>query len=90
MGDSEQIEAGVRGVLAEHGRLPVDVATISATADLYAAGLSSHASVTVMLGIEDVFDVELPQELVTKSTFASVAAITRALHALGAGTPGRT
>ena len=36
-------------------------------ADLYAAGMTSHASVNVMLALEDAFDIEFPDELLTKS-----------------------
>lgn len=73
----------VRGVLAAYGRLPVDVATLGRTDDLYRAGLTSHASVNVMLGLEDSFDIEFPDELLRKSTFESIDAISAALRSLG-------
>ena len=82
-----QIESEVRQVLADHGRLGSDARALSADADLYAAGLTSHASVTVMLGLEDAFDVEFPQHLLKKSTFASIAAISGALDEIGVQTP---
>ncbi len=50
--------------------------------DLYRAGLTSHASVNVMLALEDAFDVEFPQQMLRKKTFESVAAITEALTEL--------
>ena len=78
-------EVTVRAVLAEHGRLGVDAAGLGADDDLYAAGLTSHASVNVMLALEDAFDVEFPDRLLRKSTFASVAAITTALAELTDG-----
>jgi acyl carrier protein len=65
----------IRDVLSQHGRLPVDVSTLSAEDDLYEAGLTSHASVNVMLALEDEFEIEFPDELLRKSTFASVSAI---------------
>jgi acyl carrier protein len=73
----------VRQVLAEFGNLPVDVSTLSDDADLYQAGLTSHASVNVMLALEDAFDTEFPDELLRKSTFESVASINAALSELG-------
>ena len=42
----------IRSIVAKHGKLPVDVATLQDDADLYAAGLSSFASVQLMLAIE--------------------------------------
>ena len=73
----------IRGVLEEHGRLPVEVKSLSDTEDLYESGLTSHASVNVMLALEDAFDLEFPDSLLRKSTFESVAAIRAALKSLG-------
>ena len=69
-------------VLAEFAKLPVDLATLSVDSDLYRAGLTSHASVNVMLALEDAFDVEFPQQMLRKKTFESVAAVTEALTEL--------
>jgi acyl carrier protein len=81
------MEQEIRQVLAEHGRLPVDVATLDEQADLYQSGLTSHASVNVMLALEDTFDVEFPDAMLRKSTFESIAAIRDALTELGATAP---
>ena len=51
----------IRAILREHGRLAEDVATLCDQSDLFQAGLSSHASVTLMLALEDHFDVEFPE-----------------------------
>lgn len=72
----------IRTLLAEHAKLGVDVATLSDTDDLYAAGMTSHASVTVMLACEDEWDIEFPQALLKKSTFGSIANIRDALAEL--------
>ena len=44
--------------------------------------MTSHASVNVMLALEDEFDVEFPEAMLRKSTFESVAAIRVALGEL--------
>jgi acyl carrier protein len=72
----------IRNILAEHANLPVDVTKLSDKDDLYRAGMTSHASVNVMLAIEDEFDVEFPEEMLRKSTFESLAAIKVALGEL--------
>jgi acyl carrier protein len=77
------MEDRIRGVLREHGKLPVDISSLSDEDDLYNAGMTSHASVNVMLALEDAFDVEFPDNLLRKSTFASVSAIREALNSLG-------
>jgi len=72
----------VREVVAKHARLAVDIATLSDADDLYRAGLTSHASVNLMLALEDEFDVEFPERLLRRQTFQSVAAIGEALEQL--------
>jgi acyl carrier protein len=76
------MEETIRNILAEHAHLPVDVAKLSDDEDLYQAGMTSHASVNVMLAIEDEFDVEFPEAMLRKSTFESVSAIRVALGEL--------
>ena len=80
--DSTAIETTVRSVLADQGKLSEDAQTIAADADLCRAGMTSHASVNVMLGLEDEFDIEFPEERLTKSTFTSVQSITEAVEAI--------
>lgn len=72
----------IRDALAVHGRLAVDPYGVDRTADLYELGLTSHASVNVMLALEDEFDVEFPDEVLKKSTFASVANIEQVVASL--------
>jgi acyl carrier protein len=74
----------IRRVLAEHARLPVEVASLGDQADLFQAGMTSHASVNVMLALEEAFDVEFPENMLRKATFESVAAIRSALAELEA------
>ena len=69
----------IRKIIAEHGRLSVDVAGLAADADLYQAGMTSHASVNVMLALEDHFDVEFPDRMLKRSVFESLSAIETAL-----------
>ncbi|PWC36627.1 acyl carrier protein [Azospirillum sp. TSO35-2] len=74
--------ADIRAVLAECGGLAVDAATLHADDDLYAAGLTSHGCVGLMLGLEEQFDVEFPEKLLNRRTFESMAAIRDAVRGL--------
>ena len=65
----------IRELLSKFGTLPVSVETLSDNADLYAAGLSSFASVQLMLGLEEAFDVEFPDQYLNRKSFASIDAI---------------
>lgn len=77
-------ESQIRDVLAAHARLPVNAYELGAADDLYAAGLTSHASVNVMLALEDAFDIEFPDRMLRKATFGSVGAINAAVLELTA------
>ena len=81
------VDESIREVIEAHGRLPVSVQSLQETDDLFENGLTSHASVNVMLALEDVYDFEFPDELLVKSTFESIAAIREALISLGVTTP---
>jgi acyl carrier protein len=69
------MEETIRLVLAEHGRLAIDLDAINDSTDLFDAGMTSHASVNVMLALEEAFDFEFPESMLKKSTFESIAAI---------------
>ena len=72
----------IREVLAAHGRMAVDPREVDDQADLYDLGMTSHASVDVMLALEDAFDIEFPDEVLKKSTFASVRNIEQVVEGL--------
>lgn len=74
----------IRSVLRDHGHLTIDADDLRDEADLYAAGMTSHASVNVMLALEDAFDIEFPERMLRKTTFASISAIRAALEELSA------
>jgi len=76
----------IRQIIQEHGRLAVDVQTLGDQADLYLAGLTSHASVSLMLALETAFDVEFPDSMLKRSVFQSVSSIRAALQQLGKST----
>ena len=66
----ELIRSIVAGMLAKKGRPPVD-----AHANLREAGLSSLDMVSLMLAVEDTFELTLPQEQMIPENFASIDAI---------------
>ena len=72
----------IRSILREHGRLSRDVETLAPEADLYQAGMTSHASVNVMLALEGEFDVEFPDHMLKRNVFNTIASIHAALDEL--------
>ena len=69
----------IRDLVAEHGRLPVDVKTLADDDDLYAAGLTSLATVNLMLALEEHFDVEFLDRMLGRKTFGSIRALSDAI-----------
>ncbi len=76
-------ETTIREILESNGRLPVSAMSLRDEDDLYQHGLTSHATVNVMLALENAFDVEFPDVLLRRDTFRSMAAIREALASLG-------
>jgi phosphopantetheine--protein transferase-like protein len=74
-----RIETQIHDILREFGRLPIDPAGMDDEDDLFEMGMTSHASVNVMLALEEVFDLEFPEPFLRKSTFESVFAIAAAV-----------
>jgi acyl carrier protein len=79
---SHDITNSIRAILREHGRLAIDAAVLAEDSNLYDAGLTSHASVTLMLALEERFDIEFPERMLHRGAFASIAAIRSGLAEL--------
>lgn len=66
----------IRRIVAQHGNLSVSVENLKDDSDLYLAGLTSLATVNVMLALENQFDIEFPDAKLGRMTFSSFEAIT--------------
>lgn len=72
----------IRQILVEHGRLTLDARSLADDADLYQMGLTSHASVNVMLALESKFDIEFPDRMLRRGVFGSISAMSVAIEEL--------
>jgi acyl carrier protein len=79
---TQEAETLIRGVLRDHGRLNQDAALLDAHADLYQSGMTSHASVNVMLALEGAFGIEFPDHMLKRNVFGSIDSIRRAVGEL--------
>src|SRR5580704_19564594 len=79
---ADDVTDTIRAILREHGRLAVDVGALEDHSDLYEAGLTSYASVNLMLALEEHFDVEFSDRMLSRAAFSSIAAIRSGLDAL--------
>lgn len=71
----------VREIVGEHLR-GADLTNFAPEQDLYAAGLTSLATVGLMLALEDRFDVEFTEAMLSRGTFRSIASIAEAVSKL--------
>ena len=74
------VDQKIRSVLDQHARLAVGIDDLDSSADLYSAGMTSLSSVNVMLALEEEFDLEFPEHLLNRSTFASVESSRRGIQ----------
>lgn len=75
----EAIEATIRTLLARVGQSGSSLASLSSDADLYAAGLSSLATIDLMMALEEQFAVEFSDRMLNRRTFGSIARIAAAV-----------
>lgn len=78
----ETIDDQIRAVIAQHAQLAVAADALLDDADLYAVGMTSRASVSVMLALEDRFELEFPDRMLRRSVFGSIASIRAAIGEL--------
>lgn len=69
----------IRAVIDNHAQLSVKCESLSDTDSLYDAGMTSLASVRLMLALEDEFGIEFPDSMLRREIFESVSSIREAL-----------
>ena len=74
----EQTRVIIREILGIHGRM-TKADALDPAQDLYASGLTSFAAVQLMLALEEAFDVEFPERMLNRRSFASIDAIAACL-----------
>lgn len=72
----------IRSLLKQNPMITCDVDKLSDDDNLYEAGLTSFASVQMMLALEDAFDIEFPEDMLTRRTFSSLANVAAAVSEL--------
>ncbi|HRI52373.1 MAG TPA: acyl carrier protein [Pseudomonadota bacterium] len=84
-GEQVEMSETIRAIVHQHGRLATSLDTLDDQSDLYRAGMTSQASVNVMLALEAAFEIEFPDHLLKRSVFASIAAMRAAVEGLVGG-----
>ena len=79
-----EIAQQIRDVLAAYANLATEPRTLPEDTDLYSAGMTSHATVNVMLALEARFDIEFPDRMLRSRVFGSIGSIRAAVEELTA------
>jgi len=82
MREELMVRERIRVIVGEHGRLSIAMDQLNDDASLYQAGLTSHASVNLMLAIEESFGIEFPERMLRRRTFESISSIAAAMREL--------
>ncbi len=72
----------IRTIIRQHGALAVNTKPLNENDNLYLMGMTSMASVAVMLALEGHFDIEFPDHMLKRQVFESIAAIRTAITEL--------
>jgi acyl carrier protein len=77
-----QTKERIRHIVREHAGLGNAFDTVDSSTDLYRAGMTSYASVVLMIALENEFDLEFPDAMLSRNVFASVDSIATAIESL--------
>jgi len=72
----------IRQIVKDHAGLAVDFDRLADSTDLYRAGMTSYASVVLMIALENEFDLEFPDSMLSRNVFESIDSISSAIDNL--------
>ncbi|WP_233807053.1 acyl carrier protein [Paraburkholderia sp. HP33-1] len=72
----------LRQIITDFGHLDISADNISDDADLYEIGLSSLNTIQLMLAIENHFNLEIPDRMLSRSLFQSINSMANAITQL--------
>jgi len=80
--ETDDVVDAILSIVAAYGNLSIEMSSLSYDEDLFRAGMTSYASVQVMLELERRFGIEFPEDMLRQSTFESVSSIRSAVSGL--------
>jgi len=72
----------IKQVIIEFSEIQSDLSRLTLDDNLFNLGMSSRASVNLMMGLESEFDIEFPDEMMRKEIFESIGSIGQAVNNL--------
>lgn len=77
---NRQIKDRLRKIVKDHAGLNLPLEDIEDSTDLYRAGMSSQASVVLMIALEGQFDLEFPDAMLSRDVFTNIDTIANAVE----------
>jgi acyl carrier protein len=72
----------IRTIIRNHAGLPVAAEDLEDSTDLYRAGMTSHASVLLMIALENEFGIEFPEHMLSRDVFETIDTIASAIESV--------
>jgi acyl carrier protein len=72
----------IRQIVRDHAGLRTAFEKVDYASDLYRAGMTSYASVVLMIALENEFEVEFPDAMLSRDVFESIDSIASAIESL--------
>ena len=72
----------IRQIVKDNAGLGWALEQVGNSTDLYRAGMTSYASVVLMIALENEFELEFPDAMLSRSVFESIDSIANAIESL--------
>ena len=72
----------IRNIVKNHAGLGGGLESVEYSTDLYRAGMTSYASVVLMIALENEFGLEFPDAMLSRNVFESIDSIASAIEGL--------
>jgi len=72
----------IRKIVTNNSGLGLKSESVNDRTNLYQSGMTSYASVVLMIALENEFDLEFPDGMLSRSVFESIDTIANAIESL--------
>ena len=72
----------IRQIVRDQAGLSANFDKVDSSTDLYRAGMTSYATVVLMIALEAEFDLEFPDAMLSRRVFESIDSISAAIESL--------
>jgi acyl carrier protein len=77
-----ELKARIRAIVQEHARIALPLNALEDSTPLYQAGMTSFASVQLMMALENEFALEFPDSMLRRDVFESIDSIAQAIESV--------